>query len=369
MATSLMAPATPLPTQKCPQGSYRAATLHLGMYRAVRAQTPVWQITPASTVNSTSRTLLAARTLIMSTSHAPTKTPTTVGPSKLLRELPLMYTGYTWAGLSYCNGTTNEWIACSNTAKTVTPNPELCWCPETSRIVAFSESGSIANQAVLPTAKGEKISWISGFTPTYTLTANPSSQPAGASTSIAATSAQSTALGLATISSSPQSATASSTLPTAAATSRHSSSPVSTAAATSFSSQSLSTGAKAGIGVGAGVAGIAVLALLIAILQWLARRRQKRREEQEHEKQLSTPYTDQPSSAGTYEIRSPAWSGHKSELAANDIDSMRSSSYRGRDSLKSEVQGSPAVGGESRAVGNDGYEVSGRMGTVYEMPG
>lgn len=369
MATYPMALATPLRTRKCPQDSYLAAMLHLAMCRAAKAQTLVWQITPASMVNFTSPILQVAQTLIMRTGPAQTKVPTTVCPLTLLRVRLLTRLGFTWTGLSYCNGTSNEWIACSNSAKTVTPNPELCWCPETSRVVAFSESSSIANHAVLPTATGGTISRVDDFTPIYPLSASSTSQSPAPSSSAAASSVPSTASTTSTASSDSQAVTTSRTTSTAAPTSDASSPATSATTTPPTTPQGLSTGAKAGIGVGVGIAGIAILALLIALLQWLARRRQKAKEEQEYEKQLSTPYTDQPTSTGTDEIRSPVWSGHKSELAANDIDSMRSSTIRGRDSMKSEVQGSPAVGGESRAVGNGGYEVPGRMGTVYEMPG
>jgi hypothetical protein len=69
------------------------------------------------------------------------------------------------------------------------------------------------------------------------------------------------------------------------------------------------------------------------------------------------------------EVRSPAWSGHKSELDA--IGTAASISPRRGDfsSAKSEVEGSPAFGTPGRPLTNGGFEMPGHQGTIYEMPG
>jgi hypothetical protein len=69
-------------------------------------------------------------------------------------------------------------------------------------------------------------------------------------------------------------------------------------------------------------------------------------------------------------LRSPTWSGHKSELDAIGTATTTSPRYASGDfsSTKSEVEGSPALGGEGRPVKDGGWEMPGKLGTVYEAP-
>lgn len=110
-----------------------------------------------------------------------------------------------------------------------------------------------------------------------------------------------------------------------------------------------------------------MLAAIVALLWHYSRKRQQAKEEEEYQKQLSAPYSDHTTGAGG-EMRSPAWSGNKSELAANDSAITQSPLYNDHGSPKSEVEGSPGMGGDSRPISDGGYEVAGRSGTVYEMP-
>lgn len=132
----------------------------------------------------------------------------------------------------------------------------------------------------------------------------------------------------------------------------------------------LSTGAKVGIGVGAGLGALALLALLIWLIQRCLR---KKEQDAEHEEkgQATSEYArvSQVSEPVNGELRSPAWSGHKSELPAHESTLTPSPTYADFRSNKSEVEGSPAVGSTGRPLSNGGFEMPGQKGTMYEMPG
>jgi hypothetical protein len=72
-----------------------------------------------------------------------------------------------WAGLVYCNGTSNQWVACNQAAAPSTlTKADGCFCPSTSRTVAFTDASKLANIVQLPTATGGSVIWQPGFVPT-----------------------------------------------------------------------------------------------------------------------------------------------------------------------------------------------------------
>jgi hypothetical protein len=145
-------------------------------------------------------------------------------------------------------------------------------------------------------------------------------------------------------------------------------------------SSGLSTGAKAGIALGA-VIGTAVVALLAWLIYTCMRRRsQKNEAKAEEPPPMREPTLPQVERRPTDpDLRSPAWSGHKSELPADEsVTSMSTSApvyheygYQQRpDSMtRSEVEGSPARTSPLRPTHDGGLRVPGQNGTFYEMAG
>src|SRR5689334_23305287 len=88
----------------------------------------------------------------------------------------LFVLGHTWVGLVYCNGTSNEWTACGDSGSTVSV-PTPCWCPSTSRTVAFTDASKLADIMSLPASLGGSVTWQSGHGPS-----SQSSQPTTGST-------------------------------------------------------------------------------------------------------------------------------------------------------------------------------------------
>ncbi|KAK2043703.1 hypothetical protein LZ31DRAFT_467797 [Colletotrichum somersetense] len=71
-----------------------------------------------------------------------------------------------WAGLVYCNGTSEEWVACEQSARPTTlTSADACWCSQTSRTVAFTDAATLRNVVQLPTALGDSVIWQPGFVP------------------------------------------------------------------------------------------------------------------------------------------------------------------------------------------------------------
>lgn len=130
-----------------------------------------------------------------------------------------------------------------------------------------------------------------------------------------------------------------------------------------------SNGAKIGIGVGVGVGALVLLAVLFALIRRYRRRRKLVNEPDEDPTPSARPvtlYNAEHKHEG--DLASPCWSGHKSELDA--IGTASSSSPRQSEfgSIKSEVEGSPAIGSAGRPMKDGGFEMPGKLGTVYEMP-
>lgn len=172
---------------------------------------------------------------------------------------------YPWVGLVYCNGTSSEWSACSQKAKESTlAKPDVCWCPTTSRTVAFTDKSILENIVSLPTVSGGFVNWQAGHTPLATATS--------------------------------ESTSSSSSSTTTPAPSTGSISPTATSAVPGTQSETvLSTNTKIGIGVGVGLGTIILLAILIALFFLLRRRKNDEDsdmgQEAEPEKTLGIPGT------------------------------------------------------------------------------
>ncbi|SPO07075.1 uncharacterized protein DNG_09769 [Cephalotrichum gorgonifer] len=78
-----------------------------------------------------------------------------------------------WVGLVYCNGTSNQWVACAqaNNAETII-SADACACPTptASRNIAFEDSSILENVVQLPTSSGGSVIWQPGHVPTGTTT-------------------------------------------------------------------------------------------------------------------------------------------------------------------------------------------------------
>lgn len=284
-------------------------------------------------------------------------------------------TGDAWVGVTYCNGTSNEWVGCEDNrgASTVTPTSP-CWCPESSRTVAFSDASSLANVVSLPSATGESLDWQGGFLPKTDSTIS-EGQPTGSGSSSRSTPASTSAK------------------PTTHSTTVNGTPTATTAVITTISSSGsssdssgggLTTGTKAGIGAGAGLGFLILAALLIWALIHGRKKRSKSipEHEKEHGQTLqkkSAPFTPAAAAAPQHgrfydnQTTAPAAFGHKSELDAVDTTATTpvTPSPR-RDQFnrpRSEVEGSPAQGStEGRALRDGGWEMPGQMGTIYEKP-
>ena len=312
----------------------------------------------------------------------------------------------------YCNGTTDvgQWACCNDTNPIVTKGVS-CSCPAAP--LAFQASRFIPSTMSLPQAPGGTISCLPDYTgavcPTYLTLGTDSIFSTAESTSAATTSIGRTS-SITAMSSSGAGSSSSNSLPTKTsvgkisiplttpittpsatstapnpflATSTSPSSTTGSAAPQSPSTSGLKTQEKVGIGVGT-VAGAIVAAALI----WLCVTFRKRR----CRKQALTPIEDQirprsPTSThgfaeknqvGGDDPRSPTWSGHKSELPANE--DPRNPSWSGhkselpadesparspaptyqaynRSSTASELVGQPMYGGPGRFIKEGLYEM------------
>ncbi|KAF4910895.1 hypothetical protein CGCF415_v004767 [Colletotrichum fructicola] len=149
-----------------------------------------------------------------------------------------------WAGLVYCNGTSEQWVACEQKARPTTlTSADACWCPQTSRTVAFTDSSILENVVQLPTALGGSVIWQPGHVP---LPTQPNTTPTG-------TNIQTTA---------SITSTSSSSHPTATNTNEED------------DGTTMTAGSKVGIGVGVGLGCTVLLAVLIYL--FFARRKWQR---------------------------------------------------------------------------------------------
>ncbi|KAI1630455.1 hypothetical protein EDD37DRAFT_646170 [Exophiala viscosa] len=268
----------------------------------------------------------------------------------------------TWAGLVYCNGTSNEWVACEDSGSTVS-DPSYCYCPSTSRTVAFTDSSSLTDIMSLPITLGSSVSWkdFSAYASAY---ASAQSLSSAASSSPSLTqllpSASSTTAGSPSVSPSNQASLVTSTV----------SVPSPSTSAAAVSTPGLSTGKKVGIAMGAAAA--AVILLLSGFLVFRHMRRRQKHEEPRKPPMmdLTRPHSgdDQPDP----DMRSPAWSGHKSELAADETTRASPAplyqAFTERPQSV-EVEGKPARLSPARLTQDGGYSLPGQKGTYYEMAG
>ena len=299
----------------------------------------------------------------------------------------------TYMGLVYCdgtNGTDHTWTGCWNNSTLVIHSPAqdapLCWCPaDDARVFAFSAGPSLANIMALPTdASGTPSCWpgfksacavasTSKTSPVITSSAfSSSSVTAGSSTSSTNTTPSLFTNGEAG-STAPTSAppTSISALGTSTSMSYGGSNssviPSTQVADPTANDSGLANGAKIGIGVGvAGGAIVAIALLWLCTAAWRKRRHEQDiRPISDQIRQRSPTGTQASVGKDPFDVtdpRSPTWSGHKSELPAAE-NQVRSPtpSYEAFSPTRSELEGSPRLGGRGKSVGSG----SG----VYEMPG
>lgn len=169
-----------------------------------------------------------------------------------------------WLGLSYCNGTSNEWVLCDQEQHPITlTDPDPCWCPkdEDDRTATLSQSSIIAGTASLPTKILGSIQFSVGHYPTL----NPNLETTATTESPAATDGSSSTL------------PSSSPIPTAPSTGTAVAAPPDQGSETGLSTSG-KTGAIAG-----GAAGAFVLVLLLLGGFLIFRHRQNKRYLQKQE--------------------------------------------------------------------------------------
>jgi hypothetical protein len=272
-----------------------------------------------------------------------------------------MSTDQQWTGLAYCNGSSDQWQLCdeSSTDSSTVLSPgdaAPCWCPSSiaERYVAFSAPISLAPQALLPTYSGGSISYYDGFGPTGSLTSpfTTSSTLFSSGSSAPLTSTSNTSmLGSGSTASSPMSAT-----PTSLSTT-----------APGSTSSSLSTGAKAGIGVGAATGALTGLALLWLLATCIRRRKKENRMSSGSQiRPRSQAFVTGKDPSDEVDPRSPTWSGHKSELPAEErasVVSPVSSQQAWTRPTSSEVEGTLPT---YQSMGSLRSEAMGDGGPVYK---
>ncbi|KAI9663662.1 MAG: hypothetical protein M1821_007152 [Bathelium mastoideum] len=218
-----------------------------------------------------------------------------------------------WVALTLCDNSNGEWAICSQKGNPSTLQPgAYCSCTvASSATVAFSDSNTLADIASLPQSTGQSINFLDDHVPSSVLTSasavssgssnSPSTSTAGSSSNApssrsatsgpTSTKAVSTVSGRTSISaftSSGKTVTSSvtiapSTLSSAVVAGGGSSGSTSPSSSTPSGStdSGLSSGAKIGIGVGAGLGGLILLALIPIF--FLLRRKRRRRPRYEKE--------------------------------------------------------------------------------------
>ncbi|KAL2399144.1 hypothetical protein ABEF95_002028 [Exophiala dermatitidis] len=275
------------------------------------------------------------------------------------------FAGHPWAGLVYCNGTSNEWVACDDRGDAVSV-PAPCWCPSTSRTVAFIDASVLDNIMSLPATQGQTVHWsdVAAYESEHSLASSMSST--AVSTTTDGTSSVTTSLS--PTSTSSASPTASATSPSA--TNSSTVAPVTpTEPATPTRPPGLDTGQKVGIALGS-AGGVLVLLLFGWLL--IKKIRQRKVKERSGPPMIDVTSAQPHDPSTSADLRSSTWSGHKSELPADEsIKGSPSPRYQDfRRPQSTEVEGSPVPRlSPSRVTQDGGYSVPGNKRTFYEMPG
>lgn len=284
-------------------------------------------------------------------------------PSSKIHVLTMPTLDQTWAGLVYCNGTSNEWVACQDSGSTISV-PSSCWCPSTSRTVAFTDSPILNNIMSLPASQGSSVTWedVSAYASAHSLTSTSSNPVASSSNSLTQILPP---LSVSATLPSTVSPSGQSSLPSSTAAIP----PSSTSAAVASTRGGLNTGEKVGIALGSAAA-----AVILLLLGLLAFRRMRQRQTEESPKPPMMDLT-RPISGDAQpdpDMRSPAWSGHKSELAADESTSVSPAPlYQDFTSRPQsvEVESQAARPSPARLTHDGGYTMPGHKGTYYEMAG
>lgn len=271
------------------------------------------------------------------------------------------YLDQTWAGLVLCqptyNDDRNEWIACEDEGMTVS-SPAACTCPKTSRTAAFTDSTTLLNIMSLPASHGGTVTWRDTAASSAAHSADLTPPSISVVTVPPVDTSTSELTRKESHSTSRTSTSKSSIFPTSNATQQSS----------QESSSSHSLGKDAIIGVVFGVLGAVIIAILLALL---CRKCLKRRED---DKQAPIPPDDVRPDSADPDMRSPSWSGHKSELAA-DESTTRSPIYAYGWSPRpesAEVEGDHLFPRSPRSpirpTQDGGLQRPGHQSTCYELP-
>ncbi|KIV88428.1 hypothetical protein PV10_08113 [Exophiala mesophila] len=348
---------------------------------------------------------------------------------------PEDYEDESWVGLVYCNGSSNAWSWCINGPDAIT-TPKPCWCPreDTESHIAFHAGSVLDNIMILPRSTGMSVYWVDmdeyeeqlGIAISMSREAESSMSTKGS----VSTKTETKTYTIAQASDgtwkfvtrttvwtdlSGESTTSSASTATSATEASDTSIPASqttdsSAQATLASEGGLSKSSIGGIAAGAG-AGFLIICLLVG---WLFYRYRLRNRDEGHDQDgFKSPSPEVSKSNGPSsfsvirphpvttattttttlhdddEMRSPAWSGHKPELPANESFAMSNMTsykpYRPQSSTTASYQAC-SVPGSSDDVEGDGspFPVSppparpaqdgslhrvGQSGRYYEMAG
>ncbi|KAI1738980.1 hypothetical protein F4680DRAFT_154066 [Xylaria scruposa] len=191
-----------------------------------------------------------------------------------------------WVGLVRCDPDQTLWAGCPETGDIVgTDPPSNCKCSDDT--VLFQDQPRLDNIAILPQSSGGTISWFANHKPTAAISTNTPSTTATRmtySTTVSTTSSDNPTTG------SPQ---------------------TSTSSAAALPASGLSTGEKAGIGIGSAFGALAVICLIViaVILQ-----RRKARSKDNPSSQLPPPGVEP--SLVRHGSHMPVFGGFKAELPA-----------------------------------------------------
>ncbi|KAK1676097.1 hypothetical protein BDP55DRAFT_631786 [Colletotrichum godetiae] len=223
-----------------------------------------------------------------------------------------------WTGLVYCNGTSEEWVACKQSASPTTlTSADACWCPQTSRTVAFTDSSILQNVVQLPTALGGSVIWQPGYVPILT---QPNTTPTPTS---------------------PASTTAQAQHPTTTTTAS-STTPQPTSAETSSTEETAGMTTSTKVGLGVGIAGGCLVLMAALIYIWYSRRKWRQKGAVEWENTTEKGNTHEGGMAKPYEANSARPESDITELDGTSRFHLKPAGfgYKGASGMKSNKEGS-----------------------------
>ncbi|OLN88138.1 hypothetical protein CCHL11_00154 [Colletotrichum chlorophyti] len=254
------------------------------------------------------------------------------------------YRDQPWAGLVYCNGTSEQWVACKQSARPTTlTSADACWCPQTSRTVAFTDASVLDDVVRLPTALGGSVIWQPGYVPMPTqldTAPTPTSEPL----------------------SNPTTTTAKVSTPRTSSASQA----TETDATEPITDTGMATSTKVGVGVGVGVGCMVLLGVLVYLF-FAQRKMQRQYEERENSTENGKPYGDMRHIGALAEARTHA---ARPFSTMTELDGTpRPMSEKQHEYRESQYSQSYAAWTANQDAGRPGVRYESRSGPIAELPG